>query len=329
MLYDLIAVGSATKDIILTTDRGKIFRTPKNKLAPKWLGFELGEKICVNNAVKNIGGVAANVAIGTKKLGLNSTLITTLGRDSHKNWVVKELKKHKVDVSLIKINFQRESPLSTILVDQKTGERIIFYEKSSGEIDLSNLGKIKSKWFCVSSLTGDWSKQSEKILGVVKKQKASLILAPSTSQIIDGFVDLKKMLKWSKIILLNYNEALEIAAKLKLPAKDIKDLVKILHKLGPKVVCLTDGINGAYASNNSGILHCPASKVKVIDTTGAGDAFMSGFLGFFLKNKSLGESLKAGIANSASVVRYTGTTKGLLTQKEILKKIKSLEAKEI
>ena len=137
------------------------------------------------------------------------------------------------------------------------------------------------------------------------------------------------MLKWSKIILLNYNEALEIAAKLKLPAKDIKDLVKILHKLGPKVVCLTDGINGAYASNNSGILHCPASKVKVIDTTGAGDAFMSGFLGFFLKNKSLGESLRAGIANSASVVRYTGTTKGLLTQKEILKKIKSLEAKEI
>ena len=50
---------------------------------------------------------------------------------------------------------------------------------------------------------------------------------------------------------------------------------------------------------------------------GAGDAFASGFLGFYLKGGNLKASLRAGIVNSASVVQYIGTTKGLLTRKDI------------
>ncbi|MFA6193600.1 MAG: hypothetical protein WC726_01930 [Parcubacteria group bacterium] len=111
-MYDLISIGSITRDIFVPTDRGKIFKTPKDKLAPEWLGFELGEKICVNEVIETSGGVANNLSIGTKKFGLESA------------------------------PFGPMSPAtSVILIDQKTGERVVFYQKSSGTTNLNNWAK--------------------------------------------------------------------------------------------------------------------------------------------------------------------------------------------
>ena len=292
MIYDLISIGSITKDIFLLTDRGKIFKTPRDKLAPEWLGFELGEKICVKDIVENAGGVATNLSIGTKRLGLKSA---PLG--------------------------PAKAAVSVIVVDQKTGERVIFYEKASGEIDLSSLKKAKTKWLSVSSLTGNWSREAGEILSYIKNNKVKLILAPSTSMIRDGYGNLKKILAQAEIIFLNKNEATEIAYNEKIRNMDTKSLIRLLHKLGPKIVCLTDGTKGAYCSDGKKIYHSPIKKVKTADFTGAGDAFASGFLGFYLKGASTGDSLKAGITNSANVVRYIGTTKGLMTRKEIKREI--------
>ncbi|PIU79549.1 MAG: hypothetical protein COZ28_02675 [Candidatus Moranbacteria bacterium CG_4_10_14_3_um_filter_44_15] len=287
-MYDLISIGSVVKDLILITNRGKIFKTPKDKLAPEWLGFELGEKIRAENILESDGGVATNLLIGTKKFGLKSASIGPA-----------------------------KKAVSVIIVDRKTGERIIFYEKTSGTINLINLKNTKTKWLSVSSLTGNWNQQAGKILAYIKQKKAKLILAPSTSMIRDEYKNLKKLLKNAEIIFLNKNEAIEITANEKIRNTNVKILIKLLHKLGPKIVCLTDGRKGAYASNGKKIYYSPIKKVKTVDVTGAGDAFASGFLGFYLKGALLENSLKAGIINSANVVKYVGTTKGLMTKREI------------
>jgi len=318
-MYDLVSIGSVVKDIILVTDRGKIFKTPKDKLAPEWLGFELGEKIRADVVEETLGGVAADLAIGTKKLGLNSSLISTLG--SEYEWLTKELKKNKLNTSFLTIDKNRETN-SIILVDKKTGERVILYNKSSGGIIVDGLSKIRTKWLAISSLTGKWKNQAEKILNYTARNKTGLILLPSTSQIRDDFRDLKKLLKIAKILILNRNEALEIASKLKNKSENNKYLFKYLHNLGPEIICITDGIKGARCSDGKKIYFSPIKKVKTVDATGAGDAFASGFLGFYLKDASIKESLIAGITNGASVVQYIGTTKGLLSKKEILSKMK-------
>ena len=292
-MFDLISIGSITKDIFIVSERGKIFKTPKDKLAPVWLGFELGEKIAVAEVVENIGGVATGLSIGTKRLGLKSA---PLG--------------------------PTKAAVSVIVVDQKTGERVIFYEKSSGAIDLGVLKRVKSKWLSVSSLTGNWSRQAQDILAYIKKNNAKLIIAPSTSMLRDGYKNLKKLLKKAEIIFINRNEAVEIAFNKGIRTSNARNLIKVLHKLGPKVVCLTDGTKGAYCSDGKKTYYLPIKKVRTVDVTGAGDAFASGFLGFFLKGAPVRKSLKAGIINSASVVQYIGTTKGLLIKKELLKAIK-------
>jgi sugar/nucleoside kinase (ribokinase family) len=290
-MYDLVSIGSITKDIFVPTDRGKIFKTPKDKLAPIWLGFELGEKLCIEAIIETSGGVATNLSIGTKKLGLNAALIGPTNPAT-----------------------------SVILIDQKTGERVIFVQKSSGTIDFSKLGKAKTKWLSVSSLTGKRPKQANQILNYIAKNKAGLILLPSTSQIRDGFPDLKRLMKISKILILNKNEMLEIASKIKTKTGNIKELFDLAHKLGPETVCITDGMKGAWTSDGKNILHSPVKKVRAVDVTGAGDAFAAGFLGLYIKGGDLKTSLHAGIVNSASVVQHIGTTKGLLTRAQLLSK---------
>jgi sugar/nucleoside kinase (ribokinase family) len=293
-MYDLISIGSITKDTFLLTDRGKIFKTPKDKLAPEWLGFELGEKICVREIVESAGGVATNISIGTKKLGLKSA---PLG--------------------------PAKPATSVIIVDQKSGERVIFYEEASGRINLSPLKRMKTKWLSVSSLTGNWSRETNIILACLKKNRAKLILAPSTSMIREGYRNLRKLLKNTEIILLNKNEAIEIAANERIESVNVKVLIKLLHRLGPKIVCITGGRKGAWASlasesrrasDGKKIYYSPIKKVKTVDVTGAGDAFASGFLGLYIKGASIEKSLKMGIINSANVVRHIGTTKGLLSK---------------
>jgi sugar/nucleoside kinase (ribokinase family) len=299
-MYDLVSIGSITKDVFVPTDRGKIFKTPKDKLAPAWLGFELGEKLHVEKIFETKGGVATNLSTGTSKLGLKSTLFGS-----------------------------SKTATSVIVVDQKTGERVIFIQKSSGTIDLGKLEKIRTKWLSVSSLTGKWSKQAEQILSYISKNKTGLILLPSTSQIRDDFSDLQKLLKISEIIILNRNEALEIAAQNKIRLGNIKDLFKMLHSFGPKIICITDGTKGAWASDGKNILHSPILKVKAVDATGAGDAFAAGFLGYYLQEKGMRTALQAGIVNSANVVQYIGTTQGLRNRKEILSEIKKVSVKKI
>jgi len=323
MMYDLISIGSVVKDIMLVTDRGKIFKTPKDRLAPEWLGFELGEKIRANIIQESLGGVATNLAIGTKKLGLSSSLISTIGTDFE--WILKELKKRKINTSYISIDKNRQTS-SIILIDENSGERVVLYNSTSGAVDLKKLDGMKTRWLSVSSLTGKWSRQADQIVKYVKKNKTGLILLPSTSQIRDDFADLKKLLKVTKILILNKNEALEAVSvmKAKIPKNNnyVFDYVmKHLHALGPEIVCITDGAKGAWASDGKTVIHSAIIKVKAVDCTGAGDAFAAGFLGFYLKGASLKESLRAGIINSASVVQYIGTTKGLLKKGDIVKKL--------
>lgn len=285
MIYDLVAIGSITKDIFVVSDRGKIFKTPADKLAPAWIGFELGEKICAEEIKESAGGVATNLSIGTKKIGLKSFPFGPA-----------------------------KAATSIIVIDKKTGERVIFYKKSSGNIDLKKLVKVKARWLSVSSLTGNWGREVGIILAYTKKNNAKLIVAPSTSMIRDGYKNLKKLLAQSEIIFLNRNEAVEIAFKESKRTSSVNDLIGILRNLGSKIICLTDGRKGAYCSDGKKTHYSPIKKVKTVDVTGAGDAFASGFLGIYLKEKNIEKSLKMGILNSANVVRYIGTTRGLLTK---------------
>ncbi len=322
MKNEVIAVGSVLKDIFIFSDRGKIFETPRDKLAPRWLGYELGEKILVDSVEECLGGTATNISVGLAKMGIRTGVYSQIGDDDLGHWIKEKIYSLGVNVANLRLKKSFKTPISMILVDKKSGERVIFYQSSSGRIDLSKLSKVKCKWLFVSSLTGRWKEQADEILRKIKKEKINLAIAPSTSQIRDDFYDLSRLIEKADIIFLNKNEALEIASKVNSRAQTEIELLRLMHRIGVKIVSLTDGVRGAWSSDAKKIRYEKVKKVKAVDTTGAGDAYASAFLGFYLRSYSIRTSMKAGIINSSSVVRAVGTTAGILDYEKIDRLIK-------
>jgi len=133
----------------------------------------------------------------------------------------------------------------------------------------------------------------------------------------------RKILPKLDIIFINKEEAQLILGEEN--EESVPNLILSLLEKGIKTVSLTDGINGAYVGTQNKILHInilPNIK-KIVETTGAGDAFASGFLASHIKEHSLEESLQYGIINSGSVIQKIGATVGLASQDKINKIINS------
>ena len=109
--------------------------------------------------------------------------------------------------------------------------------------------------------------------------------------------------------MVNHVEAMEFRK-----LKDMKGLLSYLGMLGPKIVVITDGANGAYALDGKKYYFMKAKSKKVINTLGVGDAFGAGLTSALIYDKSIKEALAWGIKNSASVVGQIGAQAGLLTK---------------
>jgi len=319
MKYELLAIGSVIKDLFAVTEKGRRFSVPDDKLAPQWIGFELGEKILVEDITEHLGGTAANVSVATRKLGINSAVLCQIGDDPSGKWLKSEIKKAGVDVAHLALSKRHKTPSSFVIIDKQSGERAIFYEKMSGKIETESLEGIKVDWIFLSSLTGKWRNQASQIISKIKNEGARLAMAPSTSMIRDDFADLKKLLKFCDILFLNKNEALEIAAISGSGATSGRDLLKMLAGLGVKIVSMTDGPKGARAYDGVDFYHEKVVPVKAADATGAGDAYASAFLAFYLKYGRIEPAMRSGMINSASVVRKIGTMPGLLNANAVEK----------
>ena len=163
----------------------------------------------------------------------------------------------------------------------------------------------------------------EKILELVRKNSLKLIFNPGQKNIKNDIEKVIDTIEKSHMLFVNKDEAIEIVDKIGEFANDSlndeKFLAEKLLELGLGVVSITDGARGAWAYDGQNFSHVEARKEKVADTLGAGDAFASGFVAARLKGKNLEESLRWGISNSSSVVRFYGAIEGLLREEEIEK----------
>ena len=124
-------------------------------------------------------------------------------------------------------------------------------------------------------------------------------------------------------IILGHEEGDEIS---------VKRLLKGIVDLGPKMVIITDGGEGSYGYNEESFYHLDIFPAKLVEMTGAGDAYATGVLAGLFHGKDLKEAMRWGAANGASVVEQVGPQAGLLTfhgMQEKLKENTKIVAKEI
>ncbi|MBI2459000.1 MAG: hypothetical protein HYV53_00415 [Parcubacteria group bacterium] len=326
MKYDFITIGGATEDITFYTAEGILVDNKKDLTRQKLLAFEYGAKIKVDKSFSGFGGGAANAAVGLANFGFKTACFCAIGQDSRGQRILDNFKKRGVDLALVQKIKNIETGFSFLLVGP-ANEHIVFSNRAANdELGIRNkeLGIMENAgWFYLTSLSGSWQANLDKIFSV---KGVKIAWNPGHRQILTGFKELEKYFKKTTCLIVNKDEALELAVSLKKYKtksraflNQVKNLLFILSSGGPEIILITSGRQGASAMAQGKIYHQPIIKEsRRADTTGVGDAFGSAFIaGLELYKQDIKKSLFLAAKNAASVISAPGAQNGLLKRKAI------------
>lgn len=277
------------------------------------LCVNFGDKIPYESVnVLTAVGNSPNAAVSAARLGLSSALLASVGDDQNGKDCLESLKKDKVMTDYMVTEDGKKTNYHYVLWFGV--ERTILVKHAEFDYKLPNLDDTEVSWIYLSSLAENSLPYHLEIAEYLEKNpKTKLAFQPGTFQIKLGTEKLKDIYAHTEVFFCNVEEAEKI---LDIENKDIQVLTKGMHALGPKIVCISDGPNGAYASDGETIWYTPMypDAAPAIDRTGAGDAFSSTFTSALALGKTIPEALSWGPVNSMSVVQYVGAQKGLLSK---------------
>src|SRR3989344_411052 len=321
--FDLLSIGDASIDTFFTPLESETLCTIDKKEC--LIAFKYGDKIPVKNLEFSIGGNAANNSVGTRRLGINTAIVLTLGQDSVGEMIVSRLKEEGVDLTYIIQQPGTTSNYSTII--NYSGERTIFVYHAPRSYEFPVQLPV-TPWVYLTSMGESFKPFYNHMSEWLKKNPGvKLAFNPGSWQLRADYKDIQEIMSTSYLVSVNREETEKLTNFGKSTGRE-RDLLIALNKLGPKVCIVTDGNAGAFAydSINGKFFKVGVLPIDAYERTGAGDAFGSGCLSALIHGRSLDEALIWGTCNSASVIGYTGSQKGLLKDSEMpvwLERVKS------
>lgn len=312
--YNVITVGESTIDAFMTLAHANSAHLDTESGG---VCFRHGDKIDVDRYDFLIGGNATNVAVGLTRLGLKATLCSEIGDDEFSLKIRNCLASEHVE-RLLMTQTHGASNFSVVINFQ--GDRTIFVQDVQREHNF-HFTDVTADIVYLTSLGNEWKKPYQKVLDFVKGKNTQIAFNPGSRQINEGKAFSMKVIEKTNMLFVNKEEAerLLIGKVTKERTKDyVKDLIEKLQKFGAKTVIVTDGKRGAYAKGETGdMLHQEITGGEVVERTGAGDAFATGFLGASLYGLSMQKAMEWGAYNATSVVSKIGAHAGLLTKEEV------------
>lgn len=313
---DVLAVGNVVTDIFIRL-LDKEASVEKMPHGPR-LSMAYGTKVPFDHSeVMAAVGNASNAAVSFAKLGLKSGLVANVGGDEGGREIIRTLHDAGVDTRFVHVNSDKKSQAHFVLWYKE--ERTILVRDSVDFashwprfriIDIPN-------WIYFSSVGRhdvEYDDQLEAWLEAHPPVK--LAFQPGTFQIQTGVKRLNKIYERSDVLAVNREEATTISGG---RHDDIHDLLDKLHALGPKIVVISDGHEGAYASDGNSRYKMPIypDPKPPFERTGAGDAFTSTFVAALMRGADIKEALLWAPINPMSVVQHVGAQAGLLNERQI------------
>jgi len=308
-MFDIITIGDSTLDTFLVIDEATLNCDLKKDSCFLCLNF--ADKIPIKNTAQSVGGNAANIAVGAKKLGLQTAIFTELGDDINGHIIKNELKNAGVNTKLIKI-LKNEDTRYSVILNYKSERTILSYH-APRKYSLPKLPA--TKWIYYTSLGKSFDGLQTKLESYLKKYpKTKLAVNPGSYQFKNGLNKIKKIFPQTDLLIVNKEETNKLVGK----KKTIKNYFKFLHNKGVGTIIITDGTKGSYCSDGTARYFMPSYPIQAIAKTGAGDAYSSGLIAALIHGKSLPEAMQWGTANACGVIRQFGAQKGLLNQRAII-----------
>ncbi len=327
MSYDVITMGSVTRDLFLFLDArdAPVIANPRSDpKREKLIALEYGAKIDVAASCRTIGGGGANAAVTFSRMGLKTAAVVRVGVDDGGGRILDALKQERVGTRFV----QRDPKLCTafsvlIVAGEKKRDRVVLTERgasSANNFSRFSRGITKAKWYYTSALSGkNWKKELRDISQTAAKHGIKWAWNPGASQLKAGLSALKPFMRHCSVFNVNRDEALELTGK----RNNIKALLSALRAAGPERVLVSDGANGVYFADSSAMMRMSAdASIKAMEPTGAGDALGSGFIAGLVASADIAYALDLGLTNSESVICKIGSQEGILRVGELAGAIK-------
>jgi ribokinase len=296
--FDAIGFGGLNVD--------KLFRV--NRIA----GAE--EESFIVDCEEACGGSAANTIVGLARLGCKVGFIGKVADDTEGRILVDDFCKEGVDTKGIIHAKHGRSGAVMGFVDKK-GERALYVDPGVNDtIELNEVNTeyaFQTNFLHLTSFVGEKSFEAQKKLAEALPQSIKLSLDPGELYARKGAL-LEPIIKKSFVLMPNLKE-LELLTKV----ADYREGAKILLKKGVEIVAVKLGDKGCYVTDGAESRLIETFKVKVVDTTGAGDAFCAGFIYGLISGKGLYECGRLGNFVASRCIMKTGARTGLPHLKDL------------
>ena len=254
---DIVGIGASTLDRFIVVDH-----------------YPTGREVqqVVSSTTDGGGPVATALAVAGK-YGARTAMIDSIGDDMVGRHILDDFEKYNVNTNAIQVERGAKSGVATILVKQSTGERAVFFERSTAtEPDFLEVHKQLIEDAYILHINGR-HRQLMRSAMAVAKEAGTIISLDGGAQRYDE--DMKPITEDSHIVIVARDYAEKYTG-----TTNLEDACRIIHNRGALIAGVTDGANGSYFVWPDGTAYrCePFPQKSIVDTTGAGDSFHGAFL---------------------------------------------------
>lgn len=297
-MNEIIVVGSLNMDLVINTPR-----------VPK-----LGETIIGSNFITVPGGKGANQAVSAAKLGGNVLMVGCVGNDMFGQTLRENLKSCNINIQNTRV-IQNVSTGVAVITVCGGDNSIILGSGANFKIDCSMIDEIREvimESYMVMIQLEIPQKVVEYVIDIAHKNKVKVLLNPAPArQLSDELL--------CKVDIFTPNES-ECEIITGIPIKSIEDArsaVNYLQKKGIQNVIITMGKNGVVYNSGEAVIHKMVTKVRVVDTTAAGDSFSGAIAVALSEGKTIDEAVNFGNKVGTLTVMKMGAQISIPTRQEI------------
>ncbi len=301
----ILSIGAATQDVFVM---GKALTARRDVRSKDYVEqFPLGAKINVEDLRIETGGGGTNAAVTFARQGLDSAYVGKIGHDAPGSEVLRVLKREGVSSDHVAYDAKQGTSYSTVLLAPNGERTILNYRGASHDLSAKdyNISTFEADWFYITSLSGNFDLLG-RLLKHAKSRGIKVLFNPGELELAK-IKKLRKVLPYLEVLYGNSDEFQELFG-----GNTAKEIMARSFGLCPYIV-MTDGQGGAYVSDSDKLYFAGLyQKVQVVDRTGAGDAFGSGFVSALANGLGLLDALTLASANATSVVTKIGAKPGIL-----------------
>lgn len=319
-MFDVITIGSATRDVFV---RSKSFKAIEAKefATGEALAMALGSKLDIDEIRFAVGGGAVNTAVTFANQGFRAAVLCVVGKDPGGDEIVNFLKGCGIETKFIFRSEHGNTAYSLILSIGEKDRTVLRYQGVEWQLDRYELPWLelsKTRWLYLNHFGNESHELLNQFLPFAKQHNIKVAWNPGKTQ-FENKKEIIPLLKYADVFIVNQEEASMVTG---IPYQNTSEIFRKLDEWVQGIVIMTKGPEGVEVSDGKTLWSAGVLPLKkVVDRTGAGDAFGSGFAAALIqKPGDIDYAIQFASANATGVLTQWGAVNGLFKKGESIEK---------